>query len=170
MWKKPENDKQMSGPETFEAPQARPQPAAQDRQALLGSSLTVEGTISGAEDLVIEGTVKGTIDLKSNTVMIGRSGRVEGDVHALDITIEGEVLGNVFAGERASIRRSGFVKGNVVSPRVVVEDGARLKGSIDVDSVESSKKMETKIVTADGHEKKEKKDKEKENGAVSTFM
>ena len=172
MWKKPEGEKLMATNDKVEAPAARPAPAPTPSrpmtQATLGSSLTVEGTITGAEDLVIEGAVKGTVDLKNNTVTVGRSGRIEGDVYAQDITIEGEVLGNVFAGERASIHKSGYVKGNVVSPRVVVEDGARLKGSIDVDCVESSKKTETKIFTSDAQKKE--KEKEKENGATTSFM
>ncbi|MFN8392541.1 MAG: polymer-forming cytoskeletal protein [Bdellovibrionota bacterium] len=135
MWKKPEATigVENEGPtETgLRDPIERP---ASEAKALLGGSLTFEGTITGAEDLTIEGTVKGIVDLKKHNVVIGKRGRIEGDVFARVISIEGEVLGNVFAGERASIHKSGMVKGNVAAPRVLVEDGARLKGSIDVDS------------------------------------
>ena len=107
------------------------------KPALLGRSLTMEGTVSGAEDLLIEGKMKGTVNLRDNAVVVGRHGRVEGDIYARVITVEGEVVGNLHGTERASILQSGFVKGNVAAPRVLVEDGARLKGSIDVDSKET---------------------------------
>ena len=126
MWKKPEATigVENEGPtETgLRDPIERP---ASEAKALLGGSLTFEGTITGAEDLTIEGTVKGIVDLKKHNVVIGKRGRIEGDVFARVISIEGEVLGNVFAGERASIHKSGMVKGNVAAPRVLVEDGAR---------------------------------------------
>ncbi len=143
MWKKPEHSATSVNPPSEPAFTAErknssaPAPAPSGKQALLGRSLTMEGTISGAEDLLIEGKMKGTVNLRENTVVVGRHGRVEGDIYARVITVEGEIVGNLHASEKASILQSGFVKGNVASPRVLVEDGARLKGSIDVDSKET---------------------------------
>ncbi len=136
MWKMPENDRtpiQSYRPDpAFVAEESNLTPPS--GPALLGRSLVMEGTITGGEDLLVEGRIKGTVNLKEHTVIVGKHGKVEGDIIAKVIMVEGEVMGNIRASERASIRQSGFVKGNVSAPRVLVEDGARLKGSIDVDS------------------------------------
>lgn len=141
MWKKPEsqpNTMSTQNEPAFIADKPSTSPSTPSgKQALLGRSLTMEGTVSGAEDLLIEGKMKGTVNLRDNAVVVGRHGRVEGDIYARVITVEGEVVGNLHGSERASILQSGFVKGNVSAPRVLVEDGARLKGSIDVDSKET---------------------------------
>lgn len=112
------------------------------KQALLGQSLSLEGKITGSEDLILEGKLKGIVDLKDNAVRLTSHGRVEGDIIARTIGIEGEVVGNLYAAEMVCIHRSGYVQGIVSAPRVIVEDGARLKGSIDVDSLESSSRSD----------------------------
>jgi cytoskeletal protein CcmA (bactofilin family) len=178
MWKKPETaGNEMRGPTEADfakpvaAPPVEPVSSTEGR-ALLGSSLNFEGTVSGAEDLTIEGTIKGTVDLKKHMVTIGKRGKVEGDIYARIVTIEGEVTGNVFAGERASIHKSGQVKGNVSAPRVLVEDGARMKGSIDVDSGPAAKpEAVDKNSDKAAHSKREGAvANTKENGAASPIM
>jgi cytoskeletal protein CcmA (bactofilin family) len=85
---------------------------------------------------VIEGRVEGKVDLKQNNVTVGKSGRVRADVFGRIVTIEGEVDGNVFAREQAILRQSGAIRGNITAPRVILEDGSRFKGSIDMEPKE----------------------------------
>lgn len=113
-------------------------------RATIGPSIFIKGDLSGDEDLVIEGRVEGKVDLKQNNVTVGRNGRVKADVFGRVVTIEGEVDGNVFAQEQAIVRQSGAVRGNITSPRVVLEDGSRFKGSID---------MEPKDAGRSGHQR-----------------
>lgn len=124
---------------------AAPAPAAPEGQrraserATIGPSIFIKGDLSGDEDLVIEGRVEGKVDLKQNNVTVGRNGRVKADVLGRVVTVEGEVDGNVFAQEQAIVRQSGAVRGNITSPRVVLEDGSRFKGSIDMEPKDAAR-------------------------------
>jgi len=101
---------------------------------IIGSSFSFKGEITGEEDLTVQGQVEGTIDLKKNHVTIGRTGRIKADVYGRSITIEGEVQGNLFGDERIVLRQSGVVRGDISAPAINLEDGAKFKGNIDMDS------------------------------------
>jgi cytoskeletal protein CcmA (bactofilin family) len=58
---------------------------------------------------------------------------VKADVFGKVVVVEGEVDGNVFAREQAILRQSGAIRGNITAPRVILEDGSRFKGSIDME-------------------------------------
>lgn len=113
------------------APAAATQPAG--KAAVIGSGIRINGEISGNENILIEGRVEGRINLSGNDVTIGRTGQVMADVSAKTIRVAGEVSGDLKAKERVVISGTGNVRGNVVAPRVVLEDGAIFKGSIDMD-------------------------------------
>jgi cytoskeletal protein CcmA (bactofilin family) len=125
------------------APNPSPAPAPSEpprrtERATIGPSIFIKGDLTGEEDLVIEGRVEGRVDLKQNNVTVGKSGKVKADVLGRVVTIEGEVDGNVFAREQAILRQSGAIKGNIQAPRVILEDGSRFKGSIDMESAKDS--------------------------------
>lgn len=100
--------------------------------AVIGSKVKVNGDIISSEDLLVEGEVTGTITLTENELVVGTSGRVQANISAKTVRIEGEVKGDVDGSERVVICASGNVQGNVSSPRVMLEDGGRFKGSIDM--------------------------------------
>lgn len=100
--------------------------------AQIGKSLTIKGSISGSEDIYIDGEVEGTIELKENTLTVGPNGKVQANVNARAITILGLVQGNVRASERIEIRKTGSLDGDLVTARIVIEDGAVFRGSIDI--------------------------------------
>lgn len=108
-------------------------PSTPSGRASIGAATTVRGEISGEEDLLVEGRVEGKIDLRQNAVTVGAKGRLAADVFARAILVDGEVDGNLTAEEQIVIRRSGRVRGDLTAPRVTIEDGARFKGSIDMD-------------------------------------
>ena len=91
--------------------------------AMIGSSIHIKGDVSGAESLVIQGHVEGTINLKHNNLIIGQDGKVNATIHAHTVTIEGNLQGDVF----------GDVRGNISAPQVSMEEGAKFKGSMDMD-------------------------------------
>ena len=105
---------------------------------MIGPSIVIKGTVSGDEDLLVQGRVEGSIELKDNEVSIGQSGRVTADVNAKTVKIDGEVTGDINGGEKVVISKSGRVRGNIVAPRVTLEDGAIFKGSIDMDPGDSA--------------------------------
>ena len=104
--------------------------------AMIGQSIVIKGTIQGAENLVIEGTVEGSVSLPEHDLTVGQSGKVTADLHANTVKIDGTVQGDVSAKEKVIISKSGHVRGNIIAPRVTLEDGAKFKGSIDMDPVE----------------------------------
>ena len=108
--------------------------AARVREAaIIGPSIHIDGDLRGDEDLIIEGTVTGKVHLKDNSLTVGPNGKVRADVYAHSVFVDGTVEGDLFGSERVAIRKTGNVRGNVVSPRVGLDDGAKFKGSIEMD-------------------------------------
>ncbi len=98
--------------------------------ANVGKSITIKGDISGDEDVLVEGKVEGKVDLPENQLTIGASGICEATVNAKTVIITGRVAGDVTGIERVEIQASGVVDGDVRAPRLVVEEGAVLNGTI----------------------------------------
>lgn len=107
--------------------------------AVIGPSIQISGDLSGEEDLVIQGRVQGTIQLKEKSLTVGSRGKVEANVLAHTVIVEGQVKGDLYGSERVSIRKTGEVHGNIVSPKVSLDEGCRFKGSIDMDEEAVSK-------------------------------
>ncbi len=142
MFEKQRNNKSDDSP-AFESspatPVSEPSPPSQPsprRSALIGASIKIKGDVSGDENLVIDGQVEGTIEFASNEVTIGASGQVSANVTANMIRIDGEVKGDIAGHEKVIVSKTGKVQGNIVAPRVTLEDGAKFKGSIDMDPSE----------------------------------
>ena len=102
--------------------------------AMIGSSIRIKGDVRGDESLMIQGQVEGTVTLKGNNLIIGQEGRVTAAVHAHTITIEGTLQGDAFGEDRVILKRTASVRGNISAPQVSMEEGARFKGSMDMDA------------------------------------
>lgn len=108
-------------------------PASRPNVSVIGSHTRVEGDIDAGEDLVVEGHIVGTITCKRNTVTLGSSAHLFGDVHAHTLHVSGEVEGNLVAAHRATIHKGANVRGAIVTPCLILEDGSTFHGSIDMD-------------------------------------
>ncbi len=102
--------------------------------AMIGATVKIKGDISSDENLVIEGQVEGTITLNSHELVVGQSGRVSANVSAKSVRIDGQLNGDVVGKERIVISKSGNVRGNLMAPTVILEEGGKFKGSIDMGS------------------------------------
>lgn len=107
---------------------------------MIGPTIKIKGEVSGDEDLLIQGQVEGTITLEAHEVVVGESGQVFADILAKTIKIDGKVNGDVTGTENVVISKLGNVRGNIVAPRVLLEDGAIFKGSIDMDPGDKAEK------------------------------
>ena len=107
-----------------------------EQQVAPGSSLRnnicCKGDISAREDIFIDGKVEGTIALKMNKLEIGPRGYVQANIFARMIVVSGEVLGDLYASDQVIVTKTGRVIGNIFAADVSIEDGAYLKGSIDM--------------------------------------
>jgi cytoskeletal protein CcmA (bactofilin family) len=101
-------------------------------QANIGRSLVIKGEVTGAESLFIDGRVEGTINFPDNRVTVGRNGVVAANIKANEVVIMGKVQGNVECADRLDIRSEGLLTGDVITHRISVEEGAILKGGVEV--------------------------------------
>jgi cytoskeletal protein CcmA (bactofilin family) len=136
----PMNQPPKSAPASWEETNAmstdamRPLGAATSGQtARLGASLHVKGEISGNEDLLVDGSVEGLIQLDDRKLTIGATAKVTADIIAREVVVFGTVKGNLRAKDRIEIKKDGSVNGDLTTARIMIEDGAYFKGSIEID-------------------------------------
>ncbi|HXW56575.1 MAG TPA: polymer-forming cytoskeletal protein [Candidatus Cybelea sp.] len=101
--------------------------------ARLGASLHIKGEITGNEDLQIDGSVEGLVQLEDRKLTVGASARVTADIIAREVAVYGNVKGNLRARDRIEIKKDGSVVGDLTTARIMIEDGAYFKGSIEID-------------------------------------
>ena len=104
----------------------------ENSQTVIGKTVTIKGEIQGSEPLVIEGTVEGKVQIDTS-VMIRDSGLVKADLDAGNLNIAGGVIGNISVKEKVEIVNGGYVVGDIRAPRVVINDGASVKGHIEME-------------------------------------
>jgi cytoskeletal protein CcmA (bactofilin family) len=122
------------GTSTMSTDALRPMGATSDRAtARLGPSLHVKGEISGSEDLLIEGSVEGLVQLDERKLTVGASAKLTADIIAREVVVYGAVKGNLRAKDRIEIKKDGSVHGDLTTARIMIEDGAYFKGSIEID-------------------------------------
>jgi cytoskeletal protein CcmA (bactofilin family) len=128
-------------------PQARPQPRGAEPQVnfngtFFGPNVTIDGTVTGSESVLIEGTVRGKINL-SGELRIGTKARIEATVHAKNVVVEGKLTGDISADDRVELVASATVDGNIKAPKIIVAEGARFRGSVDMGSAKPAANGET---------------------------
>ena len=105
---------------------------ARGQSASIGPSITINGDVTGEENLVVEGVIEGTVNLKDNNLVISENGRLTANINARIIRVDGEVKGELRGAEQVVVSPSGQVTGDIRAPRVVLEDGCQFKGSVDM--------------------------------------
>jgi cytoskeletal protein CcmA (bactofilin family) len=100
--------------------------------AVIGKSVVVKGQIYAREDLMIDGEVEGSVEATDNRIVVGPNGKVTAGMKGREVIIQGTVKGNVDAAEKADIRKDAKLVGDIRTARIVIEDGAFFKGSVDI--------------------------------------
>lgn len=100
--------------------------------ATIGKAVMVKGQIFSREDLIIDGEVEGTVEAHEHRVTVGPNGKVHAGVKAREIVVLGSINGNVEATDKIDIRKDARLVGDIKTARIVIEDGAYFKGSIDI--------------------------------------
>jgi cytoskeletal protein CcmA (bactofilin family) len=98
----------------------------------IGASLEFNGELTGHESVVVEGRVKGTVTLPSGTLTVARGGKVEAEIKVKEFVLNGDLEGNVTAGDRVSLAETARMTGDITAARVSITSGARFKGKIKI--------------------------------------
>jgi len=109
-----------------------PEPDGTRAQASIGKAVKIIGQICSKEDLYVDGDVEGTIELQEHRLTIGPNAKVRSHVKAREVVILGNVQGNIDASDKLEVRKDATVVGDIQTARIVIEDGAYFKGSIDI--------------------------------------
>jgi cytoskeletal protein CcmA (bactofilin family) len=109
----------------------------------IGTNITIEGTISGNEPVVVEGTVRGNVNLTGD-LLVGTKARIEATVHARNVVIEGKLTGDISADEKVELVASATVDGNIKAPKIVVAEGAKFRGNVDMGSARPREEAKAK--------------------------
>ena len=108
-------------------------PPARDEKTIIGEHISIEGNIRAEEDLEIEGSMKGNIELEKHNFKVGPNGQVEGEISARNVIISGEFKGNIKSREKVEVTREADFYGEIKAKSISVEDGAYIKGVIELD-------------------------------------
>jgi cytoskeletal protein CcmA (bactofilin family) len=142
MWKKEEQDTERPAAraETAAAAQRPTRHASSSERATIGRSISIRGDVTGDEDLLIQGRVDGSVDLSDHAVTVGPDGEVKASIVGRVVVVEGAVEGNLRADEQVVLRSSAHVQGDIEAPRVILEDGARFRGGVDMGEPDARRK------------------------------
>lgn len=149
MWRKPEDSKPASPvaevpqPARVEAPPVRSlagltAEVVQPSGGVITSSLLIKGEIKGREDLYIDGEVQGTIHLSEGRVTVGPHGKISADIDAREVIVRGKVKGAVRGRERVEIGRTGEIRGDILTVRIAIEEGAQIHSKVEITSSDDS--------------------------------
>ena len=101
-------------------------------RTILGRSVIAQGQIAAREDLLIEGGFEGVLTLNGHCLTVGPEAKVTAEIRARQVVVHGSVTGNITAGEKIELRRTGRVVGDLIAGTVAIEEGSYFKGSIDI--------------------------------------
>jgi len=130
MFKKGQDDDGSAAPSALRI--GEQQPIRSRNVSVIGPTMVFKGELSADEDLVIEGTIEGTIAHHKKNLTIGKQGRVTADIHASSVLVQGELNGDIHSDGLVSLAKGAMVTGNIYSARLVMEDGARFNGKIEM--------------------------------------
>jgi cytoskeletal protein CcmA (bactofilin family) len=108
-----------------------PNPLPTNVDTTIGAGLKIRGEITGSSDMYIDGEVQGKVRIGAGSLTVGSNGRVQADIEAREILVNGSVVGNLKATDRVQLGSTGSVQGSVITPRIGIDDGARLRGNVE---------------------------------------
>lgn len=102
--------------------------------SIIGKSLVFKGELTAAEDLLIQGQIKGSVKHNATNLTVGAHGKVDADIDANSVIVQGKVRGDIRGEKSIVVEPSARVQGNLYAPVIGLKEGAKFKGSIDMDA------------------------------------
>lgn len=118
---------EKKAPTTTSAPPV--ERSSQQQRTVIGPGIHVEGDIRGQSDVELQGTIEGNVKLEG-LLVVGAGGRLEGDVSANAVVVEGEILGNIDARDKVELCSNCKMKGNLRSNSLSIQEGALFEGRV----------------------------------------
>jgi cytoskeletal protein CcmA (bactofilin family) len=103
-----------------------------NEKTIIGKDISIEGNICGREHLVIDGSVKGNIEMEAHNFALGPNGKVEGEIHARNILISGQMIGNINTQGKVEITKEADFQGDIRAKSISVENGAFFRGLVEL--------------------------------------
>jgi len=135
----PESRKETSPVSSMPVGRFEPEPRSSAGQATIGKAVRIVGQIHSKEDLYVDGDLEGTVEALEHKLTIGPNGTAHAAIKAREVVVLGTIQGNVEATERIEIRKDARLTGDIKTARIIIEDGAYFKGSIDIVKPEPAK-------------------------------
>jgi cytoskeletal protein CcmA (bactofilin family) len=147
MWKWTRKDENRPASILSAAPPVRSIPSAESVQAVpglqsvesprpdvthIGRLIVIKGDVSGSGNVYLDGELEGSVELPDGALTVGSEGRIRANLQARSIVVQGRVDGNLYGLERAVLKKSATVVGDIYTPRIAIEDGAFLEGNVRV--------------------------------------
>ena len=157
MWRKQEEYKPVSPqpdlvahpvPEPPEPVPIAPPPPSPATGGVISKAISIKGEVTGSEDLLVDGEINGKITIAEGKVTVGPSGRVTADIEAAEVVVRGHFKGALRGRERVVIGQTGQVDGNVVTRRIVIEEGAVFSGQVDAMQAEEARPTRSTVIAA----------------------
>jgi len=123
-------------------------PEGRGGSATIGKAVKINGQIYSKEDLFVDGDVEGTVEAPEHKLTIGPNGTVHATIKAREVVALGNIQGNVEAADKIEIRKEARLVGDIRTARIIIEDGAYFKGSIDIVKAEAAKVAPKPVVAA----------------------
>jgi len=127
------------------SPNVSPERHTSEEKTTIGERITIEGSIRGEENLTIEGAMKGNIEMGKHNFSIGPNGRIDGEIHAQNVTINGQFKGTIKASGKVAVTKKADFNGEIKAKSFSVEDGAYFKGVVELDREPHKRPAATEI-------------------------
>jgi cytoskeletal protein CcmA (bactofilin family) len=98
----------------------------------IGKAIVIKGDLSGSGNVYLDGELEGSVELLDGSLTVGSAGCVRANLQARSIVVQGRVDGNLYGFERAELKKSATLVGDIYTPRIAIEDGACLEGNVRV--------------------------------------
>src|SRR6201997_930836 len=131
-------------PVSASTPMGRIEPeSSRGGSATIGKAVKIVGQIYSKEELYVDGDLEGTLEALEHKLTIGPNGTVHASVKAREVVVLGTIQGNVEAADKIEIRKDAKLVGDIKTARIIIEDGAYFKGSIDIVRQDAKKTAST---------------------------
>jgi cytoskeletal protein CcmA (bactofilin family) len=162
MWKK-EDVKSQGVPENSTAPVAAVSPitsSATTRDndsalpvssraaACISHGIRIKGEVTGSEDLFIDGHLEGKLNLGNSSLTVGPNGEIKADIYAREVIVRGRVDGKIVGREKIQLWSTGNVAGDLQTERLTIEDGAVLRGKVEIETGKPVRTLEPRAAAA----------------------